>query len=199
MVIPAWVAAMISTQITLAEPRHRLAVAGEDCLEGLLPLPFGVRAGHRRDAIERKSRLGVERVLDPERAVLVEGGDAVLGRHEARAPLVGRRLDEIQDGLLGRAVVPGGERCRLGLRRANADKTAERRQRRKRAEQKTPVQAVVGREWQGRLPSGGVAAPLSTDRERKMLRPLAARIGQDGARGPSTAPRAPSSSRRSWP
>src|SRR5208337_2089415 len=48
----------------------------------------------------------VHRVLDPCRAVLVEGGDAILGHDILGIGLVGHLLDECQDGLLGGAVVP---------------------------------------------------------------------------------------------
>jgi hypothetical protein len=44
-------------------------------------------------------------VLDPERAVLVEGRDPVRGRHEVSAALFGHRLDEGGNRLLGLAVV----------------------------------------------------------------------------------------------
>ena len=55
-------------------------------------------------------------MLDPQRAVLVEGGDALRGRHELRAGLVGRRMNEVHNGLFGLAVVPGRERIILSLR-----------------------------------------------------------------------------------
>src|SRR5271157_2269503 len=48
----------------------------------------------------------VHRVLDPCRAVLVEGRNAILGRDILGFGLVGHLLDECQDGLLGGAVVP---------------------------------------------------------------------------------------------
>ena len=49
-------------------------------------------------------------MLDPERAVLIEGGDAFLGRDKLRAALSRGRLDEFHDSLLGRTVVPRSQR-----------------------------------------------------------------------------------------
>ena len=53
-------------------------------------------------------------MLDPERAVLVEGGDAFLGRDKIRTASFGGGFDKVYDGLLRRAVVPLGERI-LGV------------------------------------------------------------------------------------
>ena len=64
----------------------------------------------RHDPVEREHHLAVDRVLDPQRAVLVEGGEPVLGRHEVGAARFGGGADEIEDRLLGRAVVPGRQR-----------------------------------------------------------------------------------------
>src|SRR5205823_11921903 len=49
-------------------------------------------------------------MLDPQRAVLIKRGNALLGRYELRAALRRSRLDEFYDGLLGRAVVPRRKR-----------------------------------------------------------------------------------------
>ena len=51
-------------------------------------------------------------MLDPQRAVLIKRGNALLGRHELRAALGCSRLDEFDDGLFGRAVVPRSQRVR---------------------------------------------------------------------------------------
>jgi hypothetical protein len=61
----------------------------------------------RRHPVERENGLRVKQVLDPERAVIVEGGDAVGWRHVVGAALGGHRLDELDDRRLGSAVVPG--------------------------------------------------------------------------------------------
>jgi hypothetical protein len=95
--------------VALAEFRHRRTVAGENRLERLLLLPVGMFRRQLVHPVEREHRLRVQRMRHPQRAVLIEGGDAILGRHEARAPLVGRGLNERDDRLLRRAVVPRGE------------------------------------------------------------------------------------------
>jgi hypothetical protein len=61
-------------------------------------------------AVERENDLGVDRVLDPERAILVEGGEPVLGWHEIGTARLGRRADEIEDRSLRRAVVSGRQK-----------------------------------------------------------------------------------------
>ena len=52
----------------------------------------------------------------PSRAVLVKGGDARFRRHEFAAGPIGRRLDQLDDRVLGRAIVPRRQRIRLCLR-----------------------------------------------------------------------------------
>ena len=110
MVIPAWVAAMICAQ----SPSVSLAIASRSpastALNGSWSLPLRVLGRKRRHPVEREHDLRVERMRDPERAVLVEGRDAVLGRHEVGAALGGHRIDELDDRLLGRPVVPGRQR-----------------------------------------------------------------------------------------
>jgi hypothetical protein len=58
----------------------------------------------RRDAIEAMNHLCVDRMLDPQRAVLIEG-DALLKRHKLRAGLVGGPADKVYDGFLRHPVV----------------------------------------------------------------------------------------------
>ena len=64
-------------QALLAERGERLDVALEQRLEGLLCLPFGMLRRQRLDAVEREGDLEVDRLLGPQRAVVVEGGDAL--------------------------------------------------------------------------------------------------------------------------
>ena len=91
----------------------------EHRLERLLGLPLRVLRRQRLDAVERERELEVDRLLGPQRAVVVEDGDALGDRHEVRAALRRHARDEIGDGFLRRAVVPG--RQRVGLRvRADA-------------------------------------------------------------------------------
>jgi len=56
----------------------------EQCLERLLRLPFRVLRRHRLHAIKCEGKLEIERLLAPQRTVIVECGDAQLGRHEIR-------------------------------------------------------------------------------------------------------------------
>jgi hypothetical protein len=65
-------------------------------------------------AIERELELEVERLLRPERAVVVEHRDALGRRDEARAALRRDGRDEREEALLGHTVVPGGERVGRG-------------------------------------------------------------------------------------
>ncbi len=89
------------------EFRHCLPVAGEDTIERLDVLEFRFLFYQRRHALQAIHHLRVHRVLNPERAVLVKGGNAILGCDILGIGLVvGHLLDESQDGLFGGAVVP---------------------------------------------------------------------------------------------
>ena len=70
----------------LAGRGERLHVAFEYRLERLRVFPLGMLRRQRLDAVEREGELDVHRLLGPERAVVVEDGDALGWRHE-----VGRR------------------------------------------------------------------------------------------------------------
>ena len=65
--------------------RAPLHVPGEQRLERLLGLPFGMLRGHRLDLIEGEGELDVDGLLRPQRAVVVEDGDA-LGRGPRSRP-----------------------------------------------------------------------------------------------------------------
>ena len=99
-------------QALLAGRRHRLHVVFQQPLERLLRLPFGVFGREGLDAVEGERDLEVHRLLGPQRAVVVEHGDAVGGCDEAGR--TGRRHvgDEPDDRRLRRALVP---RCELGV------------------------------------------------------------------------------------
>src|SRR5579862_8535828 len=64
----------------------------------------------RLHAVENEEELHGQRLLAPERAVVVEGGDAFRHRHKVRRAFLGHLLDEGDDGLLRLAVVPRGKR-----------------------------------------------------------------------------------------
>ena len=67
--------------------RQRLQVAVQHRRERLLGLPFRMHRRHDLHAVEREGQLHIHRLLDPERAVVVEGRDALLDRHEVRSVL----------------------------------------------------------------------------------------------------------------
>ena len=73
----------------LAHGGDGLHVAGEHRLERLLGLPFRMLIGLLLHLVDGEDELVVQRLLDPQRAVIVESGDALL------------RLDEVRPALLG--------------------------------------------------------------------------------------------------
>jgi hypothetical protein len=83
-----------------------LAVARENHLEWLDVLEFRVLLHHRGHPVEAVDDLRIDRVFDPERAILVKGGDAFFGLHKLRACPVGRGLDEVEDRLFCGTIVP---------------------------------------------------------------------------------------------
>ena len=91
----------------LAGGRERRLVAVQRRLERLGVAPFGMLRRQRLEPVEREHALGVDRLLDPERAVIVEHGDPLGLRHEVGAALRRDRGNEIDDRRLRRAVVPG--------------------------------------------------------------------------------------------
>ena len=66
---------------------HRLHVAFEQRLERLLVLHSGCCGASALTRSSAKSDLEIDRLLGPERAVVVEDGDALGGRHEVRPAL----------------------------------------------------------------------------------------------------------------
>ncbi len=90
-------------------------VAFEDSLERLLLLPLRMLRGHRPDPVKGEGNLEVDRLFRPERAVVVERGDAFCCRHKIRAAFARHASDEVDDGFLGGALVPRGHRVRLCL------------------------------------------------------------------------------------
>ena len=85
-------------------------IALEQRGERFLGLPLGMLRRERLHAVEREVELHRHRLLAPERAVVVERGDALGDRHEVRRAFLRHLLDEVDDGLLGLAVVPRWER-----------------------------------------------------------------------------------------
>jgi hypothetical protein len=103
----------------LAERRQRLAIVAEHGLERRLRPPVRVPRRQRLDPVDREHDLEIHRLLGPQRAVIIERGDARLDRDEVCAARRGHARHEIGDRFLHRAVVPGGQGvCRLRPRRA---------------------------------------------------------------------------------
>src|SRR6266511_652989 len=93
-------------EVAHRELRYRLAVAGEHGLERLGVPELRPLRRHRRDALQAVDHLRVHRMLDPQRAVLIEHRDAVLRNDVARTRSVDGRAHEIEDRLLCRPFVP---------------------------------------------------------------------------------------------
>jgi hypothetical protein len=76
-------------------------------LKGSLVFHFGMLVCLLLHLVDSKDELVIHRLLDPQGAVIVEGGEAVLGVDIIRPALFGDARDVVDDGLLYRAVVPG--------------------------------------------------------------------------------------------
>ena len=77
----------------------------------------------RLDAVEDEERLDVHRLLGPERAIVIEGGDALVGVNEIQAAFLGHPRDELEDGRLRLPLVPSGQN--VGGRRAGREHATE--------------------------------------------------------------------------
>ena len=108
VVMPVWVAAMICRNPVSPSAASALRSSSSAALNGCFVFQSGCFAAQRLDAIDRKDDLDIHRLLGPQRAVVVEGGDALVERHEIRAAGRGHARDEVGDRLFHRAVVPGG-------------------------------------------------------------------------------------------
>jgi len=100
--------------ILLASRQCALNVTIQQRSERLLGLPFRMARGEQLDAIDRKLELEVERLLGPERAIVIEGDNAMCHGHELRRTRLGDARDERNDGLLRSGVIPGWQRILRG-------------------------------------------------------------------------------------
>ena len=89
-----------------AEPRVVLLVRG---LPRLFRAQRLVLLGHLGEAHQHEAELDRHRLLAPERAVVVVDGDPFRGRDVVRPSLLRHTLDEVDDRLPRRSVVPGGQ------------------------------------------------------------------------------------------
>jgi hypothetical protein len=107
-------------QQLFAHDGERLGIAFDHCLERLLALPVRVLRCQRSHPIDRKGELDIDRLLGPQRAVVVEGCDALGCRHELGAGLERHAGNEVGDGPFCGAVIPGRQRIGCGLLRRAA-------------------------------------------------------------------------------
>ena len=148
-------------QALLSAGHQRLHIAAEHGLERLLGLPFRVPRRHRPDFVEGESQLEIERLFAPQRAVIVECGDAQLGRHEIRRARCGHAGYEVGDGFLHRAVVPGRQRIgrgrggRGGLREGRTPRAGKKHHRRqRRGQQAAAAKIKPHRRYSNTTPGG---------------------------------------------
>ena len=80
----------------LAAGERAFHVALEQRRERLLVLPLGMLRRERLDAVEREEELEIHRLLAPERAVVVERGDALGRRHKVGRTFLGHLGDEVR-------------------------------------------------------------------------------------------------------
>ncbi len=98
--------------VTVVVLRDDVAEPGVVLVVRRLPRLLGaqrrIRLGHRSQPLQDEPELDRHWLLAPQRAVVVERGDAVLDRHEVRA-IGADALDEVHDGRARRRVVPRRE------------------------------------------------------------------------------------------
>src|SRR5205823_8015929 len=97
-------------QALLARSDQRLLVAGKSSRERLLLFPLRVPWGKCLYPINGKGELKIDRLLCPERAVIVEGRDAFFRRNEIWRVFFRYLLDKSNDRFFWRSVVPRRQR-----------------------------------------------------------------------------------------
>jgi hypothetical protein len=83
-----------------------LVIVFQHGLEWLGGFPFRMLRRRTLDLFQGKQQFEVHRLLAPQGAVVIEHGDTVLGFDKVLAALIGYRLDELDDVLFRRAVIP---------------------------------------------------------------------------------------------
>jgi hypothetical protein len=97
------VVAVVVLDHRLAEPTEVLLVGR---LERLLLAQCRIGFGQLGEATQREVELDRDRLLGPQGAVVVDDGDALLRGDEPAAVGVGDGIDELDDGLSRRRVLP---------------------------------------------------------------------------------------------
>jgi len=72
----------------------------------LLVPPLRMLGGQYLYAVESEGKLEIDRLLRPQRAVIVEGSNPFGRWYQVGRTLLGHAFDEGDDGLLGRRIVP---------------------------------------------------------------------------------------------
>src|ERR1019366_577403 len=101
--------------IRFGKPGHRLTVVREYSLERLLFFPFGMPVSNFAHPVQSKQGLSIQRMFDPDRSILIESGNAILGLDILAAGLVCHFFDEGNDRLFRRPVVPRRKRGGLSV------------------------------------------------------------------------------------
>ena len=94
----------------LARGGKGLHVVFEDGLERLLGFPGRAPGREGLYPVHGKDKLNIDRLLAPERAVVVENRDAFLRSHELRTAGSGHAVHEFHDRLLRGPFIPGRKR-----------------------------------------------------------------------------------------
>ena len=97
--MPVSVAARILTRSSIESFAIASRSPDNTVLNGSTSRELRLRLHHRRDPVQAVDHLRIHRMLDPQRAVLVEGGDARLAAARTWARLVRRGLHEFDDRL----------------------------------------------------------------------------------------------------
>ena len=182
VVIPAWVTPMMCAQSCSVSLPIASRSPPRTALKGSSVFHSGWSGASCFKPIEREHGLRVERVLGPQRAVLVEGGDAVFGGHEP-GRVRGRRLfHEREDARLRGALVPRGQRIGLPLRRLGqrASGPREAEAARERHRQRDDEGTAGNRKTRHGLLPGRSHGSRQADRAPRHDGPAAVRVARRG-------------------
>src|SRR5439155_17238572 len=105
----------------LTRSEQRLLVVRKHSREGLLLFPFWMLWGERLYPVNGEGELEIDRLLGPERAVVIKSRDPFVRRDEIRRSFLRHFLDERHDRFLRCSIVPG----RKGIVRMQRSKREE--------------------------------------------------------------------------
>ena len=164
VVFPACVAATNSIRPFSPLAATAFVSCSRTPLKGCVVFHSGCVGASSFDAIQRERELEVERLLGPERAVVVEGRDAFRRRNEVCAAVLRHLRDKVEDRLFRRSVVPRwqsvSQDCAAAVRGVTSGRTAatpatSRKCRRPIVIDSAPAQAFAGHDtdlstsWRG--------------------------------------------------